>query len=101
MTRRRTCVIIGSVDKLTELLRELAADADAALKYEALAEQHRQRIRENLPKARQEGAGVAELERTIKSVFVGATISRWTSGSAPKERKRSNRKRPGAGPASS
>lgn len=94
-------MIIGSVDELTELLHQLAADADAVLEHETVAEQHRQRIRENLPKARAAGAGVAQLERTIKSVYVGATISRWTSGAAPEGKPRSNRKRPGAGPAAS
>lgn len=86
------------VDKLTELLKELAADAEAALEYDRLAEERRQRIRTNLVKARKEGAGVAQLERTIGSLYVGATISRWTSGSAPADRSRSTRKRPGAAP---
>ena len=89
------------VDELTELLEELAADADKALEYEALAEQYRQRVRTKLPRARKAGAGPAELERTIKSLFVQATISRWTSGDAPVDRKRRNRKRPGAAPAGS
>ena len=37
------------VSKLSELLRELADDAAAALKYEELAEEHRQRVRAKLP----------------------------------------------------
>jgi hypothetical protein len=89
------------VDELTELLESLAADAEAALEYDRLAEERRQRIRRNLPKAREAGAGVAELERTIKSVYVARTISRWTAESAPAERPKRNRKRPGAGPVAS
>ena len=86
---------------MTELLDELAADARAALKHEALAEEHRQKIRANLPKARRAGAGPALLERTIGSVYVSATISRWTSGDVPAERAPGKRKRPGAAPSSS
>lgn len=89
------------VDELTELLQALAADADAALRYEELAEQHRARIRANLPLARKAGAGPAELERTIKSLYVQATISRWTSKSAPADKSRRRRKRPGAAPSGS
>lgn len=88
------------VDELTELLNELAADAKAAEKHEALAEEYRQRVRANLPRARAAGAGPALLERTINSLYVGATISRWTSGAAPtdKPRPKGRRKRPGAAP---
>lgn len=83
---------------MTKLLAELASDADEALKYDALAEAARQRIRENLPRARREGAGPALLERTIKSLYVSETISRWTSGDKPKGAPRLKRKRPGAAP---
>ena len=89
---------MGGVSELTDLLKELAADADAAIEYERLAEERRQRIRQNLPRARKAGAGVAELERTIKSLYVYATISRWTSGAAPAERPTRRRKRAGAAP---
>ena len=92
------CVIIGSVDELTELLAELAADAEAAREYDRLAEEKRQAVRANLPKARAAGAGPAELERTIGSLYVSATISRWTSGPAPEGKPPSRRKRPGAAP---
>lgn len=87
------------VDELNALLKELADDAEAALKYDRLAEERRQRIRANLPRARKAGAGPAELERTIRSIYVQATISRWTSGSAPKGAPARRRKRPGAAPA--
>jgi hypothetical protein len=88
------------VDELTELLRALAEDASAALEYDRLAEERRQRVRDNLPKARKAGAGVAQLERTIGSLYVAATISRWTSGSASGN-PRGKRKRAGAAPTSS
>lgn len=92
------CVIIGSVDELTELLAELAADAAAAREYERLAEEKRRAVRANLPKARKAGAGPALLERTIGSLYVSATISRWTSGPVSKDKQPSRRKRPGAAP---
>jgi hypothetical protein len=86
------------VDELTELLEELAADADQALEHDRLAEEARQRVRAKLPAARKAGAGPAQLERTIKSLYVSATISRWTSGDVPKGAPRGKRKRPGAAP---
>ena len=86
------------VDQLTELLQELADDAAEARRYEALAEQHRQKVRANLPRARAKGVGVAELERTIGSLYVSKTISRWTAGSAPADSQKRPRKRPGAAP---
>lgn len=86
------------VSELTDLLKELAADAEAAIEYDRLAEEHRKRIRKNLPRAREAGAGVAELERTIRSLYVYATISRWTSGDSPVARPASRRKRAGAAP---
>ena len=45
---------------------------------EAEAETHRARIRELLTDARRAGHGPAKLERTIHSVYVKDTISRWT-----------------------
>lgn len=89
------------VDELTELLRELAEDAEAARRYEALAEERRERVRANLPRARKAGAGVAELERTIGSLYVSRTISRWTADDVPAEPPKRRRKRPGAAPADS
>lgn len=83
---------------MTELLKELGDDAAAALKYDALAEKHRERIRANLPRARRAGAGLAELERTIHSVYVSKTIGRWTADDLPAEKPKRRRKRPGAAP---
>lgn len=93
-------VTMRGVSELTDLLKQLADDAAEAQKYDGLAEEYRRRVRENLPRAREKGAGVAELERTINSLYVGATISRWTSGSASADGPRAKRKRPGAAPTS-
>jgi hypothetical protein len=69
----------GGVEKdLDTLLKELADHAAAVKRAEKTAEEHRTAIRELLPAARTAGAGPAKLERTIGSVFVAGTISRWT-----------------------
>jgi hypothetical protein len=69
----------GRVDKV---LRELEAHADAVVRAEAEAMEHRQAIRKLLPKARAAGHGPAKLERTIHAVYVRDTISRWTQAEA-------------------
>jgi hypothetical protein len=91
------------VSDLDELLVQLAADADQALEHDRLAEEFRQRVRANLPAARRLGAGPAKLERTIKSLYVERTISRWTAGDAPEvaPETRPKRKRPGGAPSNS
>lgn len=83
-----------------DVLAELIREADAALALEEQAEAHRKRVRELLPKAREAGYGPAGLERAIHSMYVAKTISRWTSGSAPAERRPGRRKRAGAAPSS-
>lgn len=70
------------------MLTELAAEADEVLRLEAEAEEHRARIRKLLPDARKRGHGPALLERTIKSVYVKDTISRWTKDVAVPRGKR-------------
>ena len=87
------------VDKLTELLEQLAADAEAAIEYDRLAEERRARVRANLPLAHEQGAGVTLLERTIHSLYVSKTIGRYVNGE-PAEKSKSRRKRPGAAPTS-
>lgn len=67
---------------LETLLKELADHATAVKRAEKTAEEHRTAIRKLLPSARAAGAGPATLERTIQSVFVAGTISRWTKGVA-------------------
>ena len=69
----------GRVDKVLE---ELEAHAVAVVRHETEAEKHREAIRELLPTARASGYGPARLERTIKSVYVRDTISRWTKSVA-------------------
>jgi hypothetical protein len=65
---------------VSDVLKELADHADAVLRLEAEAEEHRAAIRDLLRKARAESAknGPARLERVIKGVYVRDTISRWT-----------------------
>jgi hypothetical protein len=91
-------------DTLDELLERLAEHAAAAIEADKTGDAHRQAIRDLLPQARKKGAGPAELERTISSIFVSGTISRWTKDYAPADRKgpgrRTARKAP-ARPASS
>jgi hypothetical protein len=67
------------------MLEELARHADEVIRLEAEAEEHREAIRELLPKARAADPknGPARLERVIRSVYVRDTISRWTQGIAP------------------
>jgi hypothetical protein len=74
-------------DTLDELLERLAEHAAAAIEADKTADAHRQAIRDLLPEARKKGAGPAELERTISSIYVSGTISRWTKDFAPADRK--------------
>lgn len=84
-----------------ELEQELIAEAQAALAADAEAERHRERVRVLLPQVRaRTNKGPAELERMIGSLYVQATISRWTAKAKPEGAKRQGkRKRPGAAPA--
>jgi hypothetical protein len=86
------------VTELTELLAELAADAQEAIDADRVAEAARARVRAKLPLARSRGAGPRELERTIQSLYVERTIARWTAGDAPAAPAKRHRKRPGAAP---
>ena len=65
---------------VSDVLKELEEHADAVLRLEAEAEEHRKKIRELLREARAESSknGPAKLERVIKGVYVRDTISRWT-----------------------
>lgn len=69
-----------------KLLKELADHADAVIRLEAEAADHRAAIRELLPQARAADPkknGPARLERVIRGVYVKDTISRWTQEFAP------------------
>lgn len=83
------------------LLRELAEHATAAIKADKTADEHRQAIRELLPQARSEGAGPAQLERTISGIYVSGTISRWTKDFAPANRRGPGRRKAAARPSQS
>ena len=77
------------------LLAELKGHAAAAIRADKVAAEHKDAIRELLPKARHAGAGPAELERTIQSIYAAGTISRWTAEpGAPRGRKKKPAGRP-------
>ena len=65
---------------VSDVLKELEEHADAVLRLEAEAEEHRKEIRRLLVEARAESPknGPARLERVIKGVYVKDSISRWT-----------------------
>ncbi len=65
---------------VSDVLKELADHADAVLRLEAEAAEHRAAIRKLLREARAESSknGPAKLERVIKGVYVRDSISRWT-----------------------
>lgn len=71
------------------LLEELEKHASAVVRADRVADEHRKAIRDLLPQARKLGAGPAELERTIKGIYVAGTISKWTrQPGAPRGRKK-------------
>jgi len=63
-------------------LAELEAIALRVVRREAANERDRAEIRKRLPGLRARKVGPAKLERTIHSVFVAGTISRWTAAAA-------------------
>ena len=90
------------VGDLEELLAEIGAFADTAIEHDRLAEEARQAVRDRLPRARELGAGPAQLERTVKQLFVERSIRRWTAGHVPEPTaERPKRKRAGAAPSES
>lgn len=74
---------MGSVN----VLDQLSEHADAVLRLEREANEHRAAIRKLLPRARAQGHGPAELERVIRQVYVRETISRWTKARVTSSRK--------------
>lgn len=79
MHRNRDCPHNEGVDeKVTQELAELEAIALRIVRRNAANERDENEIRERLPALRAKGVGPAALERTIHSVFVAGTISRWT-----------------------
>jgi hypothetical protein len=75
---------------VSDVLKELEDHADAVLRLEAEAAEHRAAIRRLLRVARAESSknGPARLERVIKGVYVRDSISRWTKDvAAPRGKK--------------
>jgi hypothetical protein len=90
---RRQNVRVG--EDLDALLAELERHAAAAVRADRVAAQHKEAIRKILPAARKAGAGPAELERAIRSIYAAGTISRWTAEpGAPRGRKKKPPGRP-------
>ena len=75
------------VDDVQKELDELEAIALRVVRREAANEKDRAEIRRRLPDLRAKNVGPAKLERTIHSVFVAGTISRWTVEAAGTGRK--------------
>ena len=75
------------VDDVQKELDELEAIALRVVRREAANEKDRAEIRRRLPDLRAKNVGPAKLERTIHSVFVAGTISRWTVDAAGTGRK--------------
>ena len=76
-------ILRRDVDLLTmgsvrDVLKELEAEASEAIRLEKEAGEHRLRVQKLLFAARKAGHGPALLERTIHSLYVKDTISRWT-----------------------
>ena len=86
--RNRDCPHNEGVDeKVTQELAELEAIALRIVRRNAANKTDEDEIRERLPALRKAGVGPARLERTIHSVFVAGTISRWTVEAAGTGRK--------------
>ena len=68
----------GVDEKVKKDLAELEAIAQRIVRRNAANKLDEEEIRKRLPDLRKAGIGPAALERTIHSVFVAGTISRWT-----------------------
>jgi len=77
----------GVDEKVTQELAELEAIALRIVRRNAANERDEKEIRDRLPALRKAGVGPARLERTIHSVFVAGTISRWTAEAAGTSKK--------------
>ena len=86
--RNRDCPHNEGVDeKVTQELAEVEAIALRIVRRNAANKLDEEEIRKRLPDLRKAGVGPAALERTIHSVFVAGTISRWTVEAAGTGRK--------------
>lgn len=74
----------GHVDEETEReLAELSVIAKRVLARRKANDRDEAEIRRRMPGLRAKGVGPADLERSVHSVFVQGTISRWTKDAAP------------------
>ena len=78
----------GVDEKVKEELAELEAIALRVVRRNALNDRDEEEIRKRLPSLRAQDVGPADLERTIHSVFVAGSISRWTKDYAPAHRRK-------------
>ena len=78
----------GVDEKVKRELAELEAIAQRIVRRNAANKLDEEEIRKRLPGLRKAGVGPAALERTIHSVFVAGTISRWTKDFAPAHRRK-------------
>ena len=86
--RNRDCPHNEGVDeKVKKELADLEAIAQRIVRRNAANKLDEEEIRKRLPALRKAGVGPAALERTIHSVFVAGTISRWTVEAAGTGRK--------------
>jgi hypothetical protein len=74
-------------EKVKKELAEVEAIALRIVRRNAANKLDEEEIRKRLPDLRKAGVGPAALERTIHSVFVAGTISRWTVEAAGTGRK--------------
>ena len=89
MRRNRDCPHNEGVDeKVKQELAELEAIALRVVRRNALNDRDEEEIRRRLPSLRAQDVGPADLERTIHSVFVAGSISRWTKDFAPAHRRK-------------
>jgi hypothetical protein len=92
LRRDRDCPHNEGVDeKVKEELAELEAIALRVVRRNAANERDEEEIRRRLPTLRAQDVGPADLERTIHSVFVAGSISRWTKDYAPAHRRKKAR----------
>lgn len=77
----------GVDEKVKKELAELEAIAQRIVRRNAANKLDEEEIRKRLPELRRQGVGPATLERTIHSVFVAGTISRWTAEAAGTKKK--------------
>jgi hypothetical protein len=84
----------GVDEKVKQELAELEAIALRVVRRNAANERDEAEIRRRLPSLRKQGVGPAALQRTIHSVFVAGSISRWTVEAAGTGKKSADATKP-------